>query len=219
MVTFDDVRKDSEVLELIDYTNSYLKALGFTEHGRRHATLVAVTARNLLVTLGFPERTCELAAIAGLLHDTGNVVHRQNHALSGSIFAMQILSRLGMSTAECAIVANAIGNHEEERGYATTPVSAALNIADKADVDRSRVQAAHQADFDIHDRVNYAATGSRVTADRAAKTISLELDIDTQYAQVIEYFEIFLDRMVMVKQAAEFLGCRFRLAINGTAFS
>jgi metal-dependent HD superfamily phosphatase/phosphodiesterase len=213
------VRADEEVEVLIDYANQYLRALGYTEHSTRHATLVAETARNILRESQHPERTGELAAIAGYLHDIGNVIHREGHAQSGSLIALRVLSRLGMPLDECAIVANAIGNHEEERGYATTPVSAALNIADKSDVHRSRVQADSFDDFDIHDRVNYATTQSTVAVDAPGKVISLELTIDTSFAQVIEYFEIFLDRMVMVKQAAEFLGFHFRLVINGTVFS
>lgn len=219
MVTLETVRNDTEVRTLIDYANGYLRALGYTEHGPRHAGHVAETARDILSHYDHPERLCELAAIAGYLHDIGNLIHRQQHAQSGSLIAQRILSRLGMPPEEYVVIMNAIGNHEEERGYATTPVSAALNIADKADVHRSRVQAETFEDFDIHDRVNYATTQSRVVVDAPGKLISLELTIDTGFAQVIEYFEIFLDRMVMVKQAAEFLGCHFRLVINGTAFS
>lgn len=219
MVTLETVREDEQVKVFIDYANQYLRALGYTEHSTRHATLVAETARNILDQSDHPQRQCELAAIAGYLHDIGNMIHRENHAQSGSILAIEILSRLGMAWDECAVIANAIGNHEEERGYATTPVSAALNIADKSDVHRSRVQAESFDDFDIHDRVNYATTKRQVAVDAPGKTISLELTIDTEFAQVIEYFEIFLHRMVMVKQAAEFLGCHFRLVINGTTFS
>ncbi|MBP9502312.1 MAG: HD domain-containing protein [Candidatus Promineofilum sp.] len=219
LVTLETVRKDEEVQTLIDYANRYLRELGYTEHSTRHAALVAETAWSILNDLGHPERVCELAAIAGYLHDIGNLIHRQNHALGGSLIAMGILSRLGMPMDECAIIMNAIGNHEEERGYATTPVSAALNIADKSDVHRSRVQAEGFDDFDIHDRVNYATTQSRVITDASGRIINLDLTIDTSFAAVIEYFEIFLDRMVMVKQAAEFLGCHFRLTVNGTAFS
>jgi metal-dependent HD superfamily phosphatase/phosphodiesterase len=219
MVTLETLREDGEVKALIDYANQYLRALGFTEHGTRHATLVGVTAREILRQFDHPDRLCDLAAVAGYLHDIGNAIHREGHAQSGSLIALRVLSRLGLSLEECAIVANAIGNHEEERGYATTPVSAALNIADKSDVHRSRVQAVGFENFDIHDRVNYATTSSQVVVDAPGKTISLELTIDTGFAQVIEYFEIFLDRMVMVKQAAEFLGCHFRLVINGTVLS
>lgn len=219
MVTLDDVRQDEEVATLLDYANQYLRALGYTEHSTRHATLVAETARTILIQGNHSQRMGELAAIAGYLHDIGNVIHRQNHAQSSSVIALNLLSRLGMAWDECAVIVNAIGNHEEERGYATTPVAAAIIIANKADVHRSRVQAESFEDFDIHDRVNYATTERQVVVDAPGKVISLELTIDTGFAQVIEYFEIFLDRMVMVKQAAEFLGYHFRLVINGTTFS
>jgi metal-dependent HD superfamily phosphatase/phosphodiesterase len=219
MVTLEMVQQDEEVKALIDQANQYLRALGYTEHGSRHATLVAETARDILRRLDHPERLGELAAIAGYLHDAGNLIHRQNHAISGSLMAQRVLDRLGLPPQEIAVVMNAIGNHEEERGYATTPVSAALNIADKSDVHRSRVQAETFEEFDIHDRVNYATTASNVIVDAPGKIISLEITIDTGFAQVIEYFEIFLDRMVMVKQAAEYLGAHFRLVINGTIFS
>ena len=219
MVTLDDVRQDEEVATLLDYANQYLRALGYTEHSTRHATLVAETARTILIQGNHSQRMGELAAIAGYLHDIGNVIHRQNHAQSSSVIALNLLSRLGMAWDECAVIVNAIGNHEEERGYATTPVAAAIIIADKADVHRTRVQAESFEDFDIHDRVNYATTERQVVVDAPGKVISLELTIDTGFAQVIEYFEIFLDRMVMVKQAAEFLGYHFRLVINGTTFS
>lgn len=219
LVTLEMVRKDSEVSIMIDYANQYLRELGYTEHSTRHASLVAETAWAILEKLDHPQRLCELAAIAGYLHDIGNMIHRQNHALGGSIIAMNTLTRLGMPLDECAVIMNAIGNHEEERGFATTPISAALNIADKSDVHRSRVQATTFEDFDIHDRVNFATTQSQVITDAPGRVISLDLTIDTSFAAVIEYFEIFLDRMVMVKQAAEFLGCHFRLVINGTVFS
>lgn len=219
MVNLETVRHDEEVQAYLTEANRYLRALGYTEHGPRHAGRVAATARTILLELGHIDRPAELAAVAGYLHDIGNAVHRQGHAQTGSLIALRILSRLGMPPDEIAPVINAIGNHEEERGFATTPVSAALNIADKSDVHRSRVQAESFAEFDIHDRVNYATTESRVIADADTKVISLELTIDTGFAPVIDYFEIFLDRMMMVRQAAGHLGCRFRLAINGTEFS
>ncbi len=218
MVTVAIVRQDPEVEALILEANAYLRALDYTEHGKRHAGIVSDMACGILTDLGYDERTGELAGIAGYLHDAGNAIHRQNHALSGSTIALRILERLGMPPTETVLIANAIGNHEEERGYATTPISAALNIADKADVHRSRVQADF-AEFDIHDRVNYATTHRTLIVDAEHAVITLELIIDTDYAQVIEYFEIFLDRMRMVKQASEFLGCHFRLIINGTVFS
>lgn len=216
LVTIDEVRRDPEVLAFLHRANESLRALGYTEHGQRHAGLVGHIAENVLERLGFDRRTHELANIAGYLHDIGNAIHRQNHALSGSLMAWRILTRLGMSPEECALVMNAIGNHEEERGTATTPISAALIIADKADVHRSRVQNPNMADFDIHDRVNYASTRSFVRVLKEQKIIALELEIDTNYAQVIEYFEIFLDRMTMVRQAVQFLGCDFHLIVNET---
>lgn len=219
IVNLDTVRADEEIDLIINYANEYLRALGYTNHGPRHANAVAIVARQILRQLSYPERTGELAAIAGYLHDMGNAIHRQDHAQSSSLLALRLLSRLGMAAAETVIVANAIGNHEEERGFATTPVSAALIIADKSDVHRNRVQTDSIEDFDIHDRVNYATTQSQVLVDAENKVISLDLTIDTEFAQVIEYFEIFLDRMTMVKQATELLGCRFRLIINETIFS
>lgn len=218
-VSVQQVRRDPEVLAFIRSANESLRALGFTEHGQRHAGLVGHIAENVLQRLEQPARICELANIAGYLHDIGNCIHRENHALSGSLMAWRILSRMGMSPEECALIMNAIGNHEEERGLATTPVAAALIIADKADVHRSRVQNKDMATFDIHDRVNYASTRSFVRVQNSEKVVALELEIDTNYAHVIEYFEIFLDRMTMVRQAVEFLGCKFQLIINETRFS
>lgn len=218
-ITIEKVRRDAEVVAFIRSANEALRALGYTEHGQRHAGLVGNIAANILERLDYAERECELANIAGYLHDIGNSIHRENHALSGSLMAWRILTRMGMAASESAIIMNAIGNHEEERGLATNPVSAALIIADKSDVHRSRVQNPDMAAFDIHDRVNYAATRSFVRVRQEQKVIALELEIDTEYAQVIEYFEIFLSRMTMVRQAVQFLGCEFQLIINDTRFS
>ena len=214
LVTVAQVRADPEVVAFVQQANEALRGLGYTEHGQRHAGLVGNVAENVLIRLGFDERVGQLAQVAGYLHDIGNLLHREHHAQSSALMAWQILKRLGMSTDEIALVMNAIGNHEEERGTATNPVSAAVIIADKADVHRSRVQNPDPATFDIHDRVNYAATRSFVRVDADKQVIALELEIDTQFAQVIEYFEIFLSRMTMVRQAANFLGCEFRLMIN-----
>jgi hypothetical protein len=218
-VTADVVRRDREVLSFWQETNQIMHVLGYTEHGQRHAAIVGHTAQKILSELGYLQRLGELANIAGLLHDIGNCIHRQNHALSGSLLAYQILSRLGMPVNEIITVLNAIGNHEEERGQAVTPIAAALVIADKADVHRSRVQNPDHAAFDIHDRVNYATTHSQIRVDSAAKTIALELEIDTASAQVIEYFEIFLGRMTMVRQAVQLLDCEFHLIVNSTRLS
>ncbi len=219
LVTIEQVRSDPEVISYLRQTNEIMNTLGFTEHGQRHAGLVGHVGQEVLNDLGFPARTGELANIAGLLHDIGNCIHRQNHALSGSVLANGILQRIGMGVDERITVMNAIGNHEEERGQAVTSVAAALVIADKADVHRSRVQNPDLSTFDIHDRVNYATTYSAVRVQAADKVISLKLEIDTSSAQVIEYFEIFLSRMTMMRQATKLLGCEFQLIINGTRLS
>ena len=218
-VTIKQVRRDAEVIAFVRQANQTLYALGYTEHGQRHVGLVGNIAENILERLGYEQRLCELANVAGYLHDIGNVIHREHHAMSGSIMAWRLLSQMGMTPEECALVMNAIGNHEEERGLASTPIAAAVIIADKADVHRSRVQNPNMEDFDIHDRVNYAATRSFVRVEAEKHVIALELEIDTHFAHVIEYFEIFLDRMTMVRQAVEFLGCSFQLIINETVFS
>lgn len=218
-VTPKQVQEDPDVVILLQRTNEIMNALGFTEHGQRHAGLVGHVAEDVLKELNFSPRSCELANIAGLLHDIGNCVHRENHALSGSQMASDILTRMGMPIEERIMVLNAIGNHEEERGLAVTPIAAALIIADKADVHRSRVQNSDMDTFDIHDRVNYATTNSVVRVQESKKIISLELEIDTSFAQVIEYFEIFLSRMTMMRQAVKLLGCEFQLIVNNTRLS
>ena len=219
IVTLAQLQKDPEVVVFVQQANEALRGLGYTEHGQRHAGLVAHIGGNILTHLGYDEREAQLAQVAGYLHDIGNLLHREHHAQSSALMAWPILKRMGMPTHEIALVMNAIGNHEEERGTATNPVAAALIIADKADVHRSRVQNPDQTKFDIHDRVNYATTRSFVRVDAMQRVIALELEIDTQVAQVIECFEIFLSRMTMVRQAVNFLGCEFRLVINQTYFS
>jgi metal-dependent HD superfamily phosphatase/phosphodiesterase len=219
LVSVEQLKRDPEVQAFLQRANEFMRTLGYTEHGQRHAGLVGHIADNVLQRLNFPERICQLGHIAGYLHDVGNCVHREHHAQSGALIAYQILARMGMATDECAMVMNAIGNHEEERGTAITAVSAAVIIADKADVHRSRVQNPKMEEFDIHDRVNYASTRSFVRVRPDEKVIALELEIDTNYASVIEYFEIFLSRMTMMRQACEFLGCRFQLIINETRFT
>ncbi len=219
LVTLEQVRADPEVIGFVQQANEALRGLGYTEHGQRHAELVAHIAGNVLARLDYNERQEQLAQVAGYLHDIGNLLHREYHAQSSALMAWPILKRLGMPTHEIALVMNAIGNHEEERGTATNPVAAAVIIADKADVHRSRVQNPDRATIDIPDRVNYAATRSFVRVDAAQRVIALELEIDTQFAKVIEYFEIFLSRMTMVRQAVNFLGCEFRLLINDVYLS
>lgn len=219
MVTLNDVMLDEELIAFVDSANMQLAALGYTEHGQRHGSLVSKTAGDILLQLDFAEREIELARIAGFLHDVGNLIHRESHALSGAILAYQGLRRLGMAPKELAIVMGAIGNHEEDRGIPVSPVAAAVVLADKADVHRSRVQNPDMAAFDIHDRVNYAATHSAVQVDPEQRVIGLELTIDTSYASVLNYFEIFLSRMVMMRDAALVLGCEYHLIINGVRLS
>ena len=216
LITIDDVRKDPIVKAFIKRANEQLKLIGYTEHGERHASLVANIAHNILERLGRPVRQADLAAIAGYLHDIGNVVHRENHAQSSALIAFDILQRLGMDPYETALVMGAIGNHEEERGDPVSEIAAAIIIADKADVHISRVQNPDVTAFDIHDRVNAAATKSFVHVSEDAKRVAIDLTINTQSATIMEYFEIFLSRMVMAREAAQFLNTSFELVINGT---
>lgn len=213
-VTVEELRRDPVVKSFIRRANEQLKLIGYTEHGERHATLVANIAHNVLQREGRSERMADLAAIAGYLHDIGNVVHRENHAQTSALIAFDILQRLGMDPVETALVMGAIGNHEEERGDPVSDIGAAIILADKADVHRSRVQNPNPADYDIHDRVNYASTRSFVQVSEDGKRIAIHIEIDTHSATIMEYFEIFLSRMVMARKAAQFLGADFELVIN-----
>ena len=219
VVTIDDVLRDEELKTFVDSANAQLAALGFTEHGHRHAKLVARMAGDVLSRLDFSQEEVELARIAGYLHDVGNLIHRNAHALSGAMLAYQGLRRLGMPSKDLAVVMGAIGNHEEEVGIPVSPVAAAVVLADKADVHRSRVQNPDPETFDIHDRVNYAATRSALGVEPGQRVVVLELDIDTQVASVMNYFEIFLSRMVMMREAARTLGCDYHLVINQVQLS
>jgi HD superfamily phosphodiesterase len=192
-----------------------MQSIGYTEHGHRHAGIVSTIARTILTNLSLPEREAELAAIAGYLHDMGCVVNRIGHVEAGAMMAYSILTDMGMPPSEIASVIGAIGNHEEPNGAPISPVSAAVIIADKSDVHFSRVQEKDPIKFDIHDRVNYAVQKSYLRVDGESKTIILELEIDTTHASVTEYFEIFVLRMVLCRRAADFLGCKFHLKING----
>jgi uncharacterized protein len=215
-VTLEDVRRDHEVQVFVRKADENLGVLGYTEHGPRHCGVVADVAESVLLRLGYPRRTAELAAIAGYLHDIGNGINRLDHGIGAALLSRHILERLGMGPDEYAEVMCAIGNHEEEYGQAVSPLAAAVILGDKSDVHRSRVRVLDPDTDDIHDRVNMATTRSSVTVDAEAHTITLELEIDTDIIQVMQYFEIFLDRMVMGRRAAEFLGCRFGIVINGT---
>ena len=216
-LTLETVRGDEEVQAFIRQANKNLGVLGFTEHGFRHVGLVANIARNVLRLLGYDARQQELAAVAGYMHDIGNVISRHGHATTGAILAHPILNRLGMPPDDVAVVLGAIGSHGDDHhrlGEPVHPVSAALILADKSDVHRSRVRNNDPSSFDQHDRVNYAATSSFLRVDAAAKTLTLELTIDTAMAPVMEYFEIFLPRMLMSRHAATLLQCEFHITIN-----
>lgn len=215
LITLDDVKRDPEVEAYIDKANEYTGAIGYTEHGSRHANLTASIAYNTLKRLDYPERDAQLASIAAYLHDIGNLVGRVNHEHTGATLANRILERLGVDPVERAIIMSAIGNHEEKGGEPVSPVSAAVILADKSDVHRTRVRNPDPTTFDIHDRVNHAVEHSFLRVDEKSKTISLELTIDTKLSQVMEYFEIFLSRMVMCRRAAQLLNCEFKLQING----
>lgn len=215
IVTLEQIRENPLIETYITKANEHLGALGFTEHGFRHANLVSTIASRILEQLDYPKRQVELAAIAGYMHDLGNLVARSDHGQSGALLAAQILSPLGMPAAEIATIMGAIGNHEEEEGQPVSPVSAAVILADKSDVHRSRVRNRDVATFDIHDRVSYAAVKSQVFVEPKEQNIILDLVIQTEICPVMDYFEIFLTRMIMCRRAAELLGCHFRLVING----
>ncbi len=213
-ITLDVVQADPELSSFISAADRVMEGLGYTEHGFRHATLTAKIAFNVLTRVGFDEHTANLGCVAGYLHDVGNMLTREGHGQTGGLLVYHALRDRVPGSDLSAIVA-AIANHEEENGYAISPISAAVILADKSDVHRSRVRKTGQPEFDIHDRVNFAAEQSFLRVDSAAKTVTLELTIDTQISQVMEYFEIFLGRMQMCRKAAEMLDCRFKLTING----
>ncbi len=214
-ITPEQVQNDPRVKVYIRKADEALAEIGYTEHGERHVGLVSHIAYNVLKRLGHAERECELAAIAGYLHDIGNVVNRDHHAQTGAAMAMQLLSQMGMPDLEIVRVISAIGNHNENEGDPVNPVAAALILADKSDVHRTRVRNPEMIKFDIHDRVNYAVEKSFLNVDEKQKLITLELTIDPQISQVMEYFEIFMTRMLASRKAAMFLGCTFGLMANG----
>lgn len=209
------LRTSAYITLLLTKANECMNAIGYTEHGVRHAERSARMAGQILAALGFAERDSRLASMAAYLHDIGNVVSRDGHHISGANIAFDFLRQCDMPADEIVDVVSAIGNHEEYVGSPVTHIAAAVIIADKADVHRSRVQNQEMTKFDIHDRVNWSAVDSGLIVDPDQKTIALELSIDTSLSTVMEYFEIFLDRMVMCRSAAEALGCRFELVING----
>ena len=214
-MTYELVKKDHAVRVYIAQADASMEALGFTEHSFAHVTKVAQFAGDLLEKLGYPERTVELAKIAGYLHDIGNVVNRVDHSQSGAVMAFRILDRMEFPPEEIATIVTAIGNHDEGTGVPVNAVAAALIIADKSDVRRSRVRNKADIKDDIHDRVNYSVTASDLKLNTQEKNLTLELSIDPEVSSVMEYFEIFMKRMLMCRKAAEKLGLTFRLTING----
>jgi hypothetical protein len=216
-ITLKEVKANSKVRKLIDWANEVMRSMGYTEHGHRHVGVVSSITKYLLEQIGETPRQVELGMIAAYMHDIGIVVNRMNHPMTGSVISWTILNEMGLDAAEIAPILGAIGNHEELSGGPISIISAALIIADKSDVHRSRVQNPVMESFDIHDRVNYAVTRSRVVLHSEPRTIELGLTIDTTQATVMEYFEIFLSRMVMCRKSAQLLGYRFQLTVNGTS--
>lgn len=219
MITFEQIQNDKEIVLYIERADATLQALGYTEHATAHVTKCAAVAGELLLGVGSDERTAELARIAAYLHDIGNVVNRADHAQSGALIAFRLLDKLGMPPDEIATVVSAIGHHDEETAFPVSAVAAALILADKSDVRRSRVRATDPSaiDFDIHDRVNYAVVKSSLELKREEGTVTLDLTIDTHICAVMDYFEIFLNRMLLCRRAAAYFDLRFQLVINGVS--
>ena len=217
MLTLEDIKKYEPLRTYIIKADEALSALGFTEHSFAHVTKVSATAAEILETMGYDPHEIELARIAGYMHDIGNLVNRVDHSQSGAVMAFRILDNLNMDPADIATIVAAIGNHDEGTGVAVNAVAAALIIADKSDVRYTRVRNTDIKNFDIHDRVNYSVRESHLTIDRDAATITHSLTIDTKFSAVMDYFEIFLGRMIMCRKAAEKLALAFKLVINGQA--
>lgn len=214
MLTYKELQKNEDVRTYVAAADATLGALGFTEHSFGHVTKVAASAKYILETLGYSEHEVELAQIAAFLHDIGNLVNRRDHAFTGGVMAFRILDKLGFSAADTALVVSAIGNHDETGGLPVNAVAAALILADKSDVRRSRVRNKDEVSVDIHDRVNYSVTESSLTINEMHSEITLALTIDTSISSVMEYFEIFLERMLLCKKAASALGLEFNLVMN-----
>ncbi len=216
MITLKQVKDHPDVKVYIKKANDFLGVIGYTEHGERHGNYVAKNARRILKELGYDAKTCELAAIAGYIHDIGNVVSRYTHPAASAFLANQVLKELGMPVEDRVYIMSAVGNHDEGTCDVVSPVAAALLIADKSDVHRSRVRSVKEIRFDIHDRVNYAVTKSELCIDVQKKIITLTLDIDEEISDMVEYFEIFTARMVVCRRAARLLGCEFDVKVDGS---
>ena len=222
-ITYHYIRKNKDIQTYINYADAALSTIGYTEHSNAHVERAAATAYMILSTLGYDERTCELAQIAAYMHDIGNVINRVDHAQSGAVMAFRLLDNLGMPADEISLIVSAIGNHDEKTANPVTPIAAALIIADKSDVRRSRVRSkdgefvpsSENLAADIHDRVNYSVQKAKLEIDREQSRIFLRLTIDTEFGSIMDYFEIFLRRMLLCRKAAEALGLQFKLEING----
>ncbi len=217
MISYDEIRRNEDIKTYIRKADASLVALGFTEHSFAHVGNVAYNCKKILSALGYPEHQQELAQIAAYLHDIGNLVNRVEHSQSGAVMAFRILTNLDMEAADIAEIVTAIGNHDEGTGKPVSPIAAALILADKSDVRRSRVRNNDETSFDIHDRVNYSVKKSELNISKDKSTITLVLDVDTNYGSVMDYFEIFMQRMIMCRKAAEALGMTFKLIINSQA--
>ena len=218
MLTSKDIKNNEAIKTYIKAADASLNALGFTEHSFPHVTKVAESAAEILRAVGADERSVELARIAGYMHDIGNLVNREEHSQSGAVMAFRILDKMGMAPDEIATVVTAIGNHDEGNGVPVNAVAAALILADKSDVRRTRVRDGYTPDSGIHGRVNYSVTSASLEVDAEERNVSLSLEIDTAISSLIEYFEIFLSRMILCRRAASALGLTFRLVINGQSY-
>ena len=215
-VTYKDVKASDEINAYISRGNEILDVLGYTDHSKAHATKVAMEAGEILCKLEYGEHMIELVKIAGYMHDIGNCVNRNDHAHNGALIAREVLLRMGMDIEDVVVVVSAIGHHDESTGTAVDPISAAVILADKADVRRNRVRNQVKATFDKHDRVNYAAVSSKLVVKSDKKLIVLEIELDESICSIMDYFEIFMQRMIMCKRAAEILGLEFRMKANGS---
>lgn len=214
MITYEEIKNNEVIKTYIKAADDSLNALGYTEHSFAHVTYVAEKAGSILETLGYPERTVELTKIAGYMHDIGNVINRVDHSQSGAVMAFRILDNMHMDPTEIAMIISAIGNHDEGSGVPVSPMAAALILADKSDVRRNRVRNDDMSTFDIHDRVNYSVKKTELKINEAHTIIKLKLFVDTHYGSVMDYFEIFMQRMMLCRKAAEKLGLQFKLMIN-----
>ncbi len=214
-ITLDDVKNNREFAALIDRANFNLEKMGYTEHGIRHVGYVSKTTANILREVGCDERTIELGAIAGWIHDIGNAVNRLNHGLTGAVMSMSLLQNMGMDMEEISLIMAAIGNHEEQSGVPVSEVSAALILADKSDTHRSRVRRKNFSINDIHDRVNMSIKKNYLAVNQSDKTIRLLIIMDHEMSSIMDYFEIYLSRMILCEKAAQYLGYKFELVING----